>query len=342
MRRRRKPGSASIGAGCDQAHRAGRQHDAAEAFRPAGRVATSREVERRLDEVGLGDARARSPRHRRRPALPEPVGRVEPAGVRCRRGARRARARCGGARRWRAPLSGAPSRSAAIWSMASETAAWSATSMNRSCAAAISRMRMKRAGAARRLLDQRGRAAAVDRRRGGGAPSPTMARARRRSRGAQARRRRGRRSSSGVERLVAVEHRRPAGRSAAARAAKPAVAVSVACCVGCGLALTGRASSAPGTARTAGGADAGNARRPACRSAAAPRPCRRPSAISAAMRFSVAGWVEKRLSMRSPDSGLTMKRCAVAGLRSAATLGMRARRRRRSWRAPRRAPPGGR
>src|SRR4029079_6672273 len=32
-----------------------------------------------------------------------------------------------------------------------------------------------------------------------------------------------------------------------------------------------------------------------------------PMARSAAMRFSVAGWVEKRLSMRAPESGLTMK-----------------------------------
>ena len=45
--------------------------------------------------------------------------------------------------------------------------------------------------------------------------------------------------------------------------------------------------------------------------------------INAAMRFSVAGWVEKRLSIRAPESGLTMKRWAVAGLRSAASFGMR-------------------
>ena len=44
---------------------------------------------------------------------------------------------------------------------------------------------------------------------------------------------------------------------------------------------------------------------------------------SRATRFSTLGWVENRLSMRAPDSGLTMKRCAEAGLRSAGMLGMR-------------------
>src|SRR5690606_763927 len=43
-------------------------------------------------------------------------------------------------------------------------------------------------------------------------------------------------------------------------------------------------------------------------------------ACSAAIRFSVAGCVEKSESMRSPCSGLMMNRCAVAGLRSAAGL----------------------
>ena len=41
-----------------------------------------------------------------------------------------------------------------------------------------------------------------------------------------------------------------------------------------------------------------------------------------AMRFSVEGWVENRLSMRSPDNGFTIKRCAVAGCSSAATFGI--------------------
>ena len=40
------------------------------------------------------------------------------------------------------------------------------------------------------------------------------------------------------------------------------------------------------------------------------------------MRFSVAGWVENRLSMRWPESGLMMNMCAVAGLRSASSFGM--------------------
>src|SRR5262249_1813478 len=53
-------------------------------------------------------------------------------------------------------------------------------------------------------------------------------------------------------------------------------------------------------------------------------PCPMPAAISFswAMRFSTFGWVENRLSMRAPDSGLTMKRCAEAGLRSAGGLGI--------------------
>ena len=44
--------------------------------------------------------------------------------------------------------------------------------------------------------------------------------------------------------------------------------------------------------------------------------------LSAAMRFSVAGWVENRLSMRWPDSGLMMNICAVAGLCSAVSFGI--------------------
>ena len=66
---------------------------------------------------------------------------------------------------------------------------------------------------------------------------------------------------------------------------------------------------------------------------------RRDCAIScsAAMRFSVAGWVEKRLSMRSPVSGLMMKSGAVAGLRSARHHRHAAGGALRSCRAPRRA-----
>src|SRR5262245_53444740 len=41
------------------------------------------------------------------------------------------------------------------------------------------------------------------------------------------------------------------------------------------------------------------------------------------MRSSVLGWVENRLSSERPCSGLMMKRCAVAGLASAAGLSMR-------------------
>src|SRR5215468_8259664 len=41
---------------------------------------------------------------------------------------------------------------------------------------------------------------------------------------------------------------------------------------------------------------------------------------SSAMRFSVLGWVEKRLSMPSPERGLIMNRCAVAGAASAGSL----------------------
>ncbi|VCU08296.1 hypothetical protein RHODGE_RHODGE_01469 [Rhodoplanes serenus] len=40
------------------------------------------------------------------------------------------------------------------------------------------------------------------------------------------------------------------------------------------------------------------------------------------MRLAVAGWVENRLSIRSPDSGLMMNMWATAGLRSAASLGI--------------------
>jgi hypothetical protein len=40
------------------------------------------------------------------------------------------------------------------------------------------------------------------------------------------------------------------------------------------------------------------------------------------MRFSTLGCVEKRLSIPAPESGLTMKRGAEAGLRSAVGLGI--------------------
>ena len=49
-------------------------------------------------------------------------------------------------------------------------------------------------------------------------------------------------------------------------------------------------------------------------------------ACRAAMRFSVAGWVEKRLSMRSPVSGLTIGlprmpcRCAIVGMVAKVTV----------------------
>ena len=46
------------------------------------------------------------------------------------------------------------------------------------------------------------------------------------------------------------------------------------------------------------------------------------AAISTRVRFSVLGWVEQ-IVMRSPDSGLMMKRYAVAGLRSASGLWIR-------------------
>ena len=45
-------------------------------------------------------------------------------------------------------------------------------------------------------------------------------------------------------------------------------------------------------------------------------------ALSAAIRFSVAGWVENRLSTPWPDSGLMMKSEAVAGRRSASGFGI--------------------
>ena len=46
-------------------------------------------------------------------------------------------------------------------------------------------------------------------------------------------------------------------------------------------------------------------------------------ASSARMRFSVLGWVAKRLSIRWPESGLMMKSGADAGLRSAVSIGIR-------------------
>src|SRR5690606_9357711 len=62
-------------------------------------------------------------------------------------------------------------------------------------------------------------------------------------------------------------------------------------------------------------------RRPA--TAASVTPISRARSISAAMRFSVAGWVENRLSTPWPDNGLMMNMCAVAGLRSALSFSMR-------------------
>ena len=41
------------------------------------------------------------------------------------------------------------------------------------------------------------------------------------------------------------------------------------------------------------------------------------------MRFSTFGWVENRLSIRCPLSGLTMKSGAEAGLRSALGISIR-------------------
>src|SRR3954468_14770307 len=46
-------------------------------------------------------------------------------------------------------------------------------------------------------------------------------------------------------------------------------------------------------------------------------PICRANCWSAAIRFSVEGWVENRLSMPRPVSGLTINRCAVAGVISA-------------------------
>jgi hypothetical protein len=46
--------------------------------------------------------------------------------------------------------------------------------------------------------------------------------------------------------------------------------------------------------------------------------------MSAAIRFSVAGWVVNNPSMARPDRGLMMNSGAVAGLISAVSLGMRA------------------
>ena len=39
------------------------------------------------------------------------------------------------------------------------------------------------------------------------------------------------------------------------------------------------------------------------------------------MRFSIDGWVENKMSMLWPVNGLKMNMCAVAGLRTASTLG---------------------
>src|SRR6516162_3424881 len=44
-----------------------------------------------------------------------------------------------------------------------------------------------------------------------------------------------------------------------------------------------------------------------------PRPISRDNSSSAAIRFSVDGWVENKLSIPRPDSGLIIKRGAVVG-----------------------------
>lgn len=54
-----------------------------------------------------------------------------------------------------------------------------------------------------------------------------------------------------------------------------------------------------------------------------PRPISRARSSKAAIRFSVAGWVENKLSIRAPDNGLMMKRWAVAGFISAEGFSMR-------------------
>jgi len=51
-------------------------------------------------------------------------------------------------------------------------------------------------------------------------------------------------------------------------------------------------------------------------------PICRAISFSRAMRFLTLGCVEKRLSIPAPESGLTMKRGAEAGLRSAVGLGL--------------------
>jgi hypothetical protein len=51
------------------------------------------------------------------------------------------------------------------------------------------------------------------------------------------------------------------------------------------------------------------------------RPISRDNFSSAAIRFSVDGWVESRLSIPRPDSGLTIKRGAVVGWASAVSFG---------------------
>ena len=59
-----------------EAHRSGRQHDPAEARRPAGRVALDADVERRLRTVRRGDGARRALAVSRAPALGEPGGRI--------------------------------------------------------------------------------------------------------------------------------------------------------------------------------------------------------------------------------------------------------------------------
>ena len=72
----------------DRAHRAGRQHAAAELCRPDFRVALHREIERRLVAVGGGDGVRGRRAVSRGPARHQPVGRVERRQCRARRAVR--------------------------------------------------------------------------------------------------------------------------------------------------------------------------------------------------------------------------------------------------------------
>src|SRR5690606_4130713 len=82
----------------------------------------------------------------------------------------------------------------------------------------------------------------------------------------------------------------------------------------------------PGVRQLARGpVGAGSGARVSKRGAAPPPPPRtcRAMSVRARMRFSTAGWVENRLSMRAPERGLAIYIWAMAGARSAASLGMR-------------------